>query len=47
MRRKQRQKRKHGRRTLRALLVSALSIVSQLAAIFGTMVAILDTLHRW
>jgi hypothetical protein len=31
----------------RSVLLKALSIVSQTAAIIATIIAIIDTLHRW
>ncbi|HMF22493.1 MAG TPA: hypothetical protein VKG24_10250 [Pseudolabrys sp.] len=42
-------RRKHKNHQMRPgkVLVSALSILSQLAAIIGTIAVILDTLHRW
>jgi hypothetical protein len=43
MRRRHKKYRRHSRRAL----LNALSILSQAAAIIGTMVAIIDTLHRW
>jgi hypothetical protein len=43
MRRQHRKNRTHPR----SVLLRALSIVSQGAAIIGTIVAIVDALHRW
>jgi hypothetical protein len=43
MRRQHRKRQEH----LRSVLMKTLSLISQAAAIIATIVAIIDTLHRW
>ena len=42
-----RHKHKKNQKTSRCALLDALAIFSKVAAIIGTIVAIVDTLHRW
>ncbi len=42
-----RQKQRNGRRNFRDGLQKALSLVSHVAAIIGTIAAIIDLMHHW